>query len=517
MSVEENIVVQTDDFQALNTEDKELDEKDNNNKKMAWLERITMDYKNNYINLKIIFLMTILTVLIISFSLHINNKNNLVNKPDINDEPKLTLKDKNNNKKGLEEKNRTKEEDKKKKEEEDKKKKEEEKKRKEEEDKKKKEEEDKKKKEEEKQKNEKLVIPEDNRNIVWQKGLDFTRQCVEGKLLKQIPNYPDDHIPAISIIIPVYNAQKSIKLAIRSIQNQLMTDLEIILVNDCSTDNSTKIIYELQKEDKRIKLMNNTKNMGTLYSRCVGVLAAKADYMFALDNDDMFFVNDILNVAYKLAIQDDIDIVAFKSVKARKYNLQVKELEDWGFYYYNHRHNLVLHQPELGLFPISRYGRFERNDFNLWNKCYKSEVYKTAVNRMGKERYSKWMSWAEDTCMTFVIYNTAKSFKYVRKWGIFHLEMPLCASQSQPNDKKTFGEIFLMDTVYEFSKNTSDKNYAAYQALDSLSRSFFNVEKNKVNSDFLKSVLKKIYENKLISEANKNKVRNKFSSLKFYD
>ena len=184
--------------------------------------------------------MTILTVLIISFSLHKNNKNNLVIKPDINDEPKLTLKDKNNNKEGLEEKNRTEEEDRKKKEEEDKKKKEEE---------------EKKRKEEEKQKNEKLVIPEDNRNIVWQKGLDFTRQCVEGKLLKQIPNYPDDHIPAISIIIPVYNAQKSIKLAIRSIQNQLMTDLEIILVNDCSTDNSTKIIYELQKEDKRIKLI----------------------------------------------------------------------------------------------------------------------------------------------------------------------------------------------------------------------------------------------------------------------
>ena len=94
MSVEENIVVQTDDFQALNTEDKEFDEKDNNNKKMALLERITMDYKNNYINLKIIFLITILTVLIISFSLHKNNKNNLVNKPDINDEPKLNLKEK---------------------------------------------------------------------------------------------------------------------------------------------------------------------------------------------------------------------------------------------------------------------------------------------------------------------------------------------------------------------------------------------------------------------------------------
>ena len=74
-----------------------------------------------------------------------------------------------------------------------------------------------------------------------------------------------------------------------------------------------------------------------------------------------------------------------------------------------------------------------------------------------------------------------------------------------------------MDIVYEFSKNNSDKNYAAYQALDSTKRDFFNVQNNKKNSDFLKKVLKKILKNDIISEKNKNLVRQKYSQMKFYD
>ena len=341
------------------------------------------------------------------------------------------------------------------------------------------------------------------------------KECLEGKLTKEIPSFSSDHKPVLSIIIPVYNANSSITYAIRSIQNQQMSDYEIILVNDYSKDNSLEVIYKLRKEDHRIKLMNNNKNMGTLYSRSVGVLVAKGDYIFALDNDDMFFVDDVFSTIYKIASQDDYDIVGFKSVMAHKLYPQMNELNDWGFY--NHNHNLILHQPQLGLFPISRFGSFQRNDFNIWGKCVKTKIYQEAVNRMGKERYSTWMSWAEDTSIVFVIFNTASSFKYVRKFGVFHLEIPSCASQSLPNDKKTFGEIFLMDIVYEFSKNTSDKNYAAYQALDSAKRGFFNVEKNKTNSDFLRKVLAKIYDNKLISEENKNKVRKRFSSMKFYD
>ena len=94
--------------------------------------------------------------------------------------------------------------------------------------------------------------------------------------------------PNISVVIPVYNSQKIIKPVIRSIQNQNITNLEIVLVNDFSTDDSKEIIEPLKREDLRISLLNNKKNMGTLYSRSVGTLVAKGSYIFPLDNDDLF-------------------------------------------------------------------------------------------------------------------------------------------------------------------------------------------------------------------------------------
>jgi len=170
----------------------------------------------------------------------------------------------------------------------------------------------------------------------------------------------------------------------------------------------------------------------------------------------------------------------------------MKEMKNGGFYF--HRHNLILHQPRLGLFPIQRFGKFQRNDFPIWTKCIKKNIYQKAINAMGKERYSNFMSWAEDTSMVFTIFNMAESFIFVRKIGLFHLEAPHCSSFTQSHDQKTFGEIFLTNVVFDFSKNNTDKNYAAYQAIDSTKRSFFNVTNNEKNKNFLKSVLIKIYE-----------------------
>ena len=190
-------------------------------------------------------------------------------------------------------------------------------------------------------------------------------------------------------------------------------------------------------------------------------------------------------------------------------------MKDGGFY--NHKHNLIVHQPELGLYPISRNNVFQRNDFNIWAKCIKTQIYQKAINAMGVKRYSINVSWAEDTSMIFIIFNIAQSFKFVRKYGLFHLETYFCASFTQSVHKKTYGEIFLMDIVFEFSKNNTDKNYAAFQALDSIKRDFFNVRYSKRNSIYLKNVIKKILGNELISEENKKKIREKFSKLKYYN
>ena len=57
-----------------------------------------------------------------------------------------------------------------------------------------------------------------------------------------------------------------------------MLELDIIIVNDFSNDNTSKIIEEIRKEDKRIKVLNNKKNMGLLFTRCIGTLTAKGNY-----------------------------------------------------------------------------------------------------------------------------------------------------------------------------------------------------------------------------------------------
>ena len=100
----------------------------------------------------------------------------------------------------------------------------------------------------------------------------------ELKLLNRTFNVSDK--PKLSIIIPIYNKEKIIKRTISSIQNQNMDNFEIILVNDFSTDNTLSVIKDIQINEPRIKIIQNHKNMGTLYSRCIGTLSAKGKYIF---------------------------------------------------------------------------------------------------------------------------------------------------------------------------------------------------------------------------------------------
>ena len=164
-------------------------------------------------------------------------------------------------------------------------------------------------------------------------------------------NYVESDTPKVSAIIPVYNSRGIILRSIRSIQNQNMKNIEIILVNDFSTDDSLSYIQELQKEDPRIKIINNQKNMGTLYSRSIGVLSAKGKYIFPLDNGDMFLDYDVFDTISEVAEKDNYDIVEFKAINVGGlFDLPNQRLLNIMFS--GHQLNLVLTQPDLGYFPI---------------------------------------------------------------------------------------------------------------------------------------------------------------------
>lgn len=112
----------------------------------------------------------------------------------------------------------------------------------------------------------------------------------------------------ISVIIPVYNAEKYLGRCLDSIISQSYSNLEIILIDDCSKDNSLKICEEYAKKDRRIKIIKNEKNLGQAGARNKGIKQSKGDYITFVDNDDVIdlrmyetLLNDIVKNNVKIA------------------------------------------------------------------------------------------------------------------------------------------------------------------------------------------------------------------------
>ena len=91
--------------------------------------------------------------------------------------------------------------------------------------------------------------------------------------------------PIVSVLIPVYNVEKYLKKCLDSVVNQTLTDIEIICVNDGSTDGSLKILEEYRSIDSRIKIINKA-NGGLPSARNAGLNAAKGRYVGFVDSDD---------------------------------------------------------------------------------------------------------------------------------------------------------------------------------------------------------------------------------------
>lgn len=94
--------------------------------------------------------------------------------------------------------------------------------------------------------------------------------------------------PLVSIITPVYNAEKFLSETIKSIQSQTYKNWELLLVDDCSKDNSAKIIEEFKISDNRIKYIKLEKNSGASVSRNTGIKNAKGRFIAFVDSDDIW-------------------------------------------------------------------------------------------------------------------------------------------------------------------------------------------------------------------------------------
>lgn len=123
----------------------------------------------------------------------------------------------------------------------------------------------------------------------------------------------------VSIIIPIYNVEQYLAQCLDSVINQTYKNIEIICVNDCSLDNSFRILDEYSKNDKRIKIINRENNGGLSAARNTGLDNASGKYIYFLDSDDWIDL-DYIEKMLNAAIKNDVEVVLNTNIIEHKLN-----------------------------------------------------------------------------------------------------------------------------------------------------------------------------------------------------
>ncbi len=114
--------------------------------------------------------------------------------------------------------------------------------------------------------------------------------------------------PLISVIIPVYNVEKYLPECLDKTLGQSLHNIEIICIDDCSTDNSLKILKEYSAKDPRMKVLEMNKNSGSGPVRNLGIQRATGEFLAFMDPDDYYYNEHCLELLYNNATANDVDL-----------------------------------------------------------------------------------------------------------------------------------------------------------------------------------------------------------------
>ena len=191
--------------------------------------------------------------------------------------------------------------------------------------------------------------------------------------------------PKISIFLPIFNKESHLSRSLKSLQNQSLKDIEIVAVNDGSTDNTLKILKKLSKSDNRIKIINNDRNHGLLYARAMGILNSSGEYIMNLDPDDKLVRNDNLKLLYKTVKSKDLDLLVFKLKR------------------------VPLNPSEKILFNYLDDIQLNVTDDHITNKLIKKNIFLKAYDEYKKEIFSRKWNYHEDNFWSLLTKKYANS------------------------------------------------------------------------------------------------------------
>lgn len=311
----------------------------------------------------------------------------------------------------------------------------------------------------------------------------------------------------VTVVITLFNNAESIKTAIRSVQNQKMSDLEIITVEDCSTDNSLQKIEELKNEDERIKIIKNHKNKGALYSKSIGALNAKGKYIVALDSDDLFINEDLFNICYNHTLEN-IDIIEFSGFFSDSILLKKNKIPIIPYYLIFKEINQLITQPELSTYIYQK----ENNtivrliDGFICAKFIKSNIYKKSIQYLGDLIFTEKINYGEDRIVNFILFKIANSFKFIEEYGFIYYNNPSSITNSLNNITKCHDELINIMSIFNVTKNSYESQIVIYE-LNYRWNFTILPGLNDENKKYARNLMIQILNSKYITEIDKNAIK----------
>ncbi len=244
----------------------------------------------------------------------------------------------------------------------------------------------------------------------------------------------------ISIIVPLYNTEKYIQRCLSSLTAQTYKNIEIIVVNDGSTDGSLRLAEEAAAADSRIKVISHEKNMGLYHARITGVENATGDYIGFTDSDDHVSSDYFRAMLYRSA-ETGADIVFGKIVHENQSG-------------YRYFHNLY-HFYDIGELDgdsaFREYWRQEGRCFawhTIWNKLYSAELWRKALSILKTQ--DKRLVMAEDFAFSSVLFNFANKAAATEYGCCFYYQHDDASTSSAGNRSKYERNIADLKTAFSF-------------------------------------------------------------------
>ena len=263
------------------------------------------------------------------------------------------------------------------------------------------------------------------------------------------------YLPKISIYLPFYNKQKYIIESIRNIQTQTLKNIEIIAVNDYSTDNTLKILKKLSKEDSRIKVINNDNNHGVLYTRAMGIFNSSGEFVMNLDPDDSLKGNNSLKVLYNIANLYNLDIVSFS------------------FLYNNKKYSKCFIKNKIIKQPLSLKSAFTKknvlNDGVLWNKLVKRQLMLKVCKISKKNIYNNKWNYVDDSFLSILINKYAESKICIDKIIYIYNKNDDSLVKNKFNILKLKNRIYYFEMNIKIFANVIENKYLISNILDFIS------------------------------------------------